>query len=142
MEAQSNFRAGPTPSLTTKFLSRLENSNPNDPGLSEDDTGASWGHYQYTSGSMTINSVIRSWDCVGTTTIACKLIAAAIKTCRVARHICFEKNVNTTSYLADVYLSKLIEQLYDVWPGVDTGVIFFLYFLFYFSANDSVQRLS
>lgn len=137
MEAQANFRPGPTPSLTTTFLSRLENSTPTDPGLSEDDNGASWGHYQYTGGSMTIKSVIRSWDCVGTTTIACKLIAAGIKTCRVARHICFEQNINTLSYLADVYLSNLIDQLADVWA--ETGVSFFFqYFIFYFSANDRV----
>lgn len=86
---------------------------------------------------MTIKSVIRSWDCVGTTTIACKLIAAGIKTCRVARHICFEQNINTLSYLADVYLSNLIDQLADVWA--ETGVSFFFqYFIFYFSANDRV----
>ena len=129
MEAQSNLRAGPTPSLTTNFLSRLEISTPTDPGLSEDDMGPSWGHYQYTSGSMTINSVIRSWDCIGTTTMACKLIAAAIKTCRVARHVCFEQNINTSSYLADVYLSRLIDRLSDVWA--ETGVSFF-FFIFIF----------
>jgi hypothetical protein len=130
MGAQSDFRAGPAPSLTTSFLSRLENSVPTDPSLSEDDTGPSWGHYQFTSGSMTIKSVIRSWDCVGTTTIACKLIAAAVKICKVARHICFEQNINTTSFLADVYLSNLIDELCDVWVGA--GGVSFLFIIFIF----------
>ena len=129
MEAQADFRAGPTPSLTTSFLSRLENSAPNDPSLSEDDTGPSWGHHQFTSGNMTIKSVIQSWDCVGTTTIARKLIAAAVKICKVARHICFEQNINTTSFLADAYLSNLIDELCDVWVGAG-GVSLFIIFFF------------
>jgi hypothetical protein len=134
MEAQSDFRAVPTPSLTTSFLSRLENSVPTDPSLSEDDTGpSSWGHYQFTSGSMTIKSVIRSWDCVGTTTIACKLIAAAVKICKVARHICFEQNINTTSFLADAYFSNLIDELCGVW--VEAGGVSILFIIF-MSVND------
>jgi hypothetical protein len=115
MEAQPDFQVRPTPSLTTDFLSRLEKTSPVDPGISEDDTGPSWGHYQFTSGSMTIKTVVRSWDCVGMTNMACKLISAAVKICKVARHICFEQNINTTSYLADVYLSNLIDELSDVW---------------------------
>lgn len=115
MEAHPDFQVGITPSLTSDFLSRIETSNPTDPSLSEDDTGASWGHRQFTSGNMTIKSVIRSWECVGNTTMACKLIAAAVKTCKVARHICFEQNIHTTSFLADAYLSNLIEELGNVW---------------------------
>jgi hypothetical protein len=124
MEAHPNFRVGLTPSLTSDFLSRIENSNPTDPSLSEDDTGSSWGHHQFTGGSMTVKSVIRSWDCVGSTTTACKLIAAAIKTCKVARHICFEQNIHTTSFLADIYLSNLIDELSDVW--VKAGGVSFI----------------
>jgi hypothetical protein len=130
MEAHPDFRAGPTPSLTTSFLSRLENTVHTDPSLSEDDTGLSWGHYQFASGSMTIKSVIRSWDCIGTTTIACKLISAAIKICKVARHICFEQNINATSFLADGYLSNLIDELCDVWVRAGGVSLLFLYFFF------------
>jgi hypothetical protein len=115
MEAHPDFGAGTTPILTSTFLSRIEDSDPADPNLSEDDTGSSWGHYQFTSGSMRIKSVIQSWECVGSTATACKLIAAALKTCKVARHICFEQKINTTSFLADAYLSNLIDELYDVW---------------------------
>jgi hypothetical protein len=128
MEAQSDFRVLPTPPLTTDFLSRLENSLPTDTSFSEEDTGLSWGHYQFTGGSMTIKSVIRSWDCVGTTTMACKFIAAAVKICKVARHVCFEQNINPTSFLADVYLSNLIDELCDVW--VKAGGVSFLFIIF------------
>ena len=130
MEAQADFRSGPTPSLTTSFLSRLEKSTPTDPSISEDETGQSWGHYQFTSGNMNVKSVIRSWDCVGTTAIARKLIAAAVKICKVARHICFEKSIKTTSYLADAYLSNLIDELSDVW--VEAGASFFFCFFILF----------
>ena len=130
MEAQPDFRVWPTPSLTNDFLSRLEKSSPTNPSFSEDDTGSSWGHYQFTSGNMTIKSVIRSWDCVGITTIACKLIAAAIKICKVARHICFEQNNHTTSFLADIYLSNLIDELCDVWVGA--GGVRFIFIIFIF----------
>jgi hypothetical protein len=115
MEAHPDFGAGTTPILMSTFLSRIENSDPADPILSEDDTGSSWGDYQFTSGSMRIKSVIQSWECVGSTATACKFIAAALKTCKVARQICFEQKINATSFLADTYLSNLIDELYDVW---------------------------
>jgi len=115
MEVHPNFGAGTTPTLTSNFLSRIENSDPADPNLSEDDTGPSWGHYQFASRSMKIKSVIQSWECIGSTVIACKLIAATIKTCKVARHICYKQNITATSFLADAYLSNLVNELWDVW---------------------------
>jgi hypothetical protein len=127
MEAHPNFGPGPTPTLTSDFLARIENADPADPNLSEDDTGSCWGHYQFTSGSMRITSVIQSCDSVRSTAVACKLIAAAIKTCKVARHICFERGINTTSFLADAYLSNLIDELCGVWVkagGVSLTIIF------------------
>jgi len=71
----------------SNFLSWIENTDPGDPSLSKDDTGSCWGHYQFTSGGMRITSVMQSWDCVRGTAVACKLIAAAIKTCKVTCHI-------------------------------------------------------
>ena len=130
MEVHPDFQVLPTPPLTTEFLSRLENSSPTDPSLSEDDTGPSWGHYQFTSGNMTIKSIIRSWDCIGTTKMACKLIAAAVKTCKVARHICFDQNITTTSFLADAYLSNLIDELCNVWVGAGGVSVLFIIFIF------------
>jgi hypothetical protein len=115
MEANSSFGAGATPILTTDFLSRIESASPAAPNLSEDDTGASWGHHQFTNGTMTIKSVLTSWESVGSTAMARKLIAAGIKTCKVARHICFNNGISTSSYLADAYLSNVIGQLWDLW---------------------------
>jgi hypothetical protein len=117
MEANPNFRAGTTPILTTNFLSRIESASPSAPDLSEDDTGISWGHHQFTSGSMTIKSILTSWESVGSTVMARKLIAAGIKTCKVACHICFDNSITTSSYLADAYLSNMVDQLWDVWTA-------------------------
>jgi hypothetical protein len=74
MEANSSFRTGATLILTTNFLSRIENASPTASDLSEDDTGASWGHHQFTSRTMTIKSVLTFWKSVRSTAIACKLI--------------------------------------------------------------------
>jgi hypothetical protein len=115
MEANSSFRAGATPILMTDFLSRIESASPAAPDLSEDDTGASWGHHQFTSGTMTIKSVLTSWESVRSTAMACKLIAAGIKTCKVTRHICFNNGISTSSYLADAYLSNMVDQPWDLW---------------------------
>ncbi|KAF8223605.1 hypothetical protein L208DRAFT_1316095 [Tricholoma matsutake] len=54
MEETPDFKNGPTPHLTATFLSRIENANPNSPDISEDDSGSSWGHLQFTSGNMSI----------------------------------------------------------------------------------------
>lgn len=115
MEAHPDFGAGATPSQTLTFLSRIEDANPHSADLSEDDNGPSWGHHQFTSGNMTIKSVIQSWESLGSTTIACKLIAAAIKTSKAARQVCSEQGIQTNSYLADAYLSNLVDEIYDVW---------------------------
>jgi hypothetical protein len=117
MEANPNFRAGTTLILTTNFLSRIESASPSAPDLSEDDTGISWGHHQFTSRSMTIKSILTSWESVGSTVMAGKLIAAGIKTCKVARHICFDNGITTSSYLADAYLSNMVDQLWDMWTA-------------------------
>jgi hypothetical protein len=115
MEANPNFRAGTMLILTTNFLSRIKNASPAAPDFSEDDTGISWGHHQFTSGSTTTKSVFTSWESVRSTVIACKLITTRIKTCKVACHICFNNGIITSSYLADAYLSNMVDQLWDVW---------------------------
>jgi hypothetical protein len=57
MEANVTFKCGPTPTLTTDFISRVENANPYVPDLSEDNSGPSWGHSQFTGGNMTLTTV-------------------------------------------------------------------------------------
>ena len=115
MQANPSFKRGATPTPTDEFIARIENADPTAPDISEDDHGSSWGHLQFTGGSMTVTSVLTTWGCVGNTETACRLIAAAIKTCKVARHICFEQNVTTSSYLSDAYLQNSIEVLWKLW---------------------------
>jgi hypothetical protein len=129
MEANPEFGRGLMPTPTTEFLSRLENADPADADLSEDDSGPSWGHCQFTGGAMTMKSVLTSWQSIGSTSMACKLIAATIKTCKVARHICFKQGIKTTTYLADCYLTNLIEELFTLWKDAGgVSLITFPYF--------------
>jgi hypothetical protein len=98
-----------------KFLARLENADPNVPDLSEDDSNAGWGHYQFTAGGLTISSALVSLKSVGNSETVCKLFAAALKTCIVARHICFERGLDPSSFISDTYLQILAEKLWDLW---------------------------
>jgi len=50
--------------------------------------------------------------------MACCLIAASIKTCKVAQHICFEQKITTGSYLSDAYLQNLVKVLWTLWKKV------------------------
>jgi hypothetical protein len=97
------------------FLDRIENADPNSPDLSEDDLNASWGHYQFTAGGQTISMVLTSWKSVGNTSVARRLLAAALKTSKVARHVCFERAVEPSSFLSDVYVQLLVDKLLDLW---------------------------
>jgi hypothetical protein len=104
------------------FLERIESADPNAPDISEDDTDANWGHYQFTAGNLRCSTVLSSWDEIGATT-AKKLIAAALKTCQVARHICFEHGVNASGYLSDAYLQTLIQSLWTSWTAKKTTTL-------------------
>jgi hypothetical protein len=95
------------------FLERIETADPNAPDISEDDTNSCWGHYQFTAANIRCSTVLTSWDEVGTTT-ARKLIAAALKTCKVARLICFKHSIEPASYLSDAYLENLVELLWTL----------------------------
>jgi hypothetical protein len=117
MESSPDFKSGKSSDDFTSFLERIKNTNPNDPNLSEDDLDASWGHYQFTAGRLTCTTVLTSWDTVGGCSNACNLIAAAIKTCKVARHLCFERGVEVVSYLSDIYLENVVSKLWDLWKS-------------------------
>lgn len=107
-------RNGPSASVAV-FLDRIEQTDPSSPEISEDNTNESWGHYQYTASSLTCRTVLTSWASIGNTGIACRLIAGAIRICKVARHLCFSRNIEPTSYLSDIYLANIIELLWDLW---------------------------
>lgn len=115
MEESPDFKAGKPSDDFVAFLARIKNLDPSEPGLSEDDLDASWGHYQFTGGRLTCSAVLTTWDAVGGCESACDLIAAALKTCKVARHLCFERKIEATSYLSDVYLEHVVSILWDLW---------------------------
>ena len=115
MQTNASFQRGAPSENVVTFLSRLENADPASPEISEDDNNAAWGHYQFTASSLTCTSVLTSWDAVGNVVVACRLIAAAIKTCKVARHLCFSNHIETTSYLSDIYLANVINLLWQFW---------------------------
>jgi hypothetical protein len=115
MKACPAFRPS-TPSNSFKtFFERIENADPNDATINEDNKGVGWGHYQFTGGSMTCSSVMKSWEDIGTTDAARKLIAAAIRTCKVARYVCEQTKIIATSYISDMYLERVIETLWELW---------------------------
>ena len=127
MEAQPNLEVGPASDNVIKFLSRLDNADPNSTEYSEEDLGACWGHRQFTSGNLTCSSVLTSWREVGSVEMACKLIAAAIKTCKVARHISIHRGMDTELYyLSDAYLENMIERLWCIWERQRVSLLIFI----------------
>jgi hypothetical protein len=117
MQANASFNSGEPSSDVAAFLDRIERADPNSAELSEDNTNQCWGHYHFTAGSLTCTTVLTSWRNIGNTNVACKLIAAAIKTAKVARHLCFSGNIQSISYLSDVYLSTVIDLLWSSWKN-------------------------
>lgn len=129
MAATPDFGSSEPSEVATAFLDRISDADPNSATFDEDNTADQWGHLQYTAGSMTINTALQTWNCVGNTTMACKLIAAALKTCQVARLICHNKGIMAKSYLSDVYLERLVERLWELWKlagGVSTFAAYLL----------------
>jgi hypothetical protein len=115
MQSHPDFGTGQASERVATFIDRIDNADPNSSELSEDDTNQSWGHYQFTSGGTTLRSVLTKWEDVGNVKTACELIAGVIKTCRIARHICFQRGVAPGSYLSDSYLDLLFELLWKLW---------------------------
>lgn len=96
-----HFNGLPSDDLLT-LISAIETANPNATDISEDETNASWGHRQL-SGAWR-NALIK-WESVGTCNVACQLIAAAVRTCKVG----------ASGYLCDAYLEQMIEKLWECW---------------------------
>ena len=107
----------PSPNMTA-FLKRIESADPNDDSIDDDEKGISWGHYQFTAGNMQCSTVITSWKAVGNTKVACRLIAAAVRTSMVAKYICKKQRLPTNSLLSYNYVEKVIEALCTVWDKV------------------------
>ncbi|KAF8809869.1 hypothetical protein BYT27DRAFT_7093293 [Phlegmacium glaucopus] len=109
MAASPDFKSSTPSDNVATFLNRIEAADPNSSEIEEDDSNQCWGHWQFTAGGLTITNVIRDWACVGGVDMACKLLAATIRTCKVAHHICLERNITSSSFLSDVYLNNMVE---------------------------------
>ncbi|KAF8989390.1 hypothetical protein BDQ17DRAFT_1334106 [Cyathus striatus] len=93
-------------------------TDPNDPALDEDNINEGWGHYAYTSGGLKWGEAITSWESIGKdVSFACRLLAATIKTCQVARIMCFNNSSTTLNYLSDIYLDQIIDRLLEICPN-------------------------
>ncbi|KAH9041229.1 hypothetical protein EDB85DRAFT_2139893 [Lactarius pseudohatsudake] len=120
MNAQPSFKQGKTSEKIMTLLERVRSADPGSPDIDEDNTGQSWGHYQFTAGDISPSSSLTSWKDVGSVATAFKLVAAAIGTCQEARLMCANAGTpRTTGFISDVYLEKTLECLESCW--VDAG---------------------
>ncbi|KAF8871781.1 hypothetical protein BD779DRAFT_1477938 [Infundibulicybe gibba] len=117
MSLRPDFEASQPSSDVMALLTRIENADPNSDEFSEDDSNGSWGHYQFTAGGLTCTSALLNWRSIGNTETACQLIAAALKTCKIARHVCFNRDIEVNSFLSNAYLENVIEKLWEVWTA-------------------------
>ncbi|KAJ3499962.1 hypothetical protein NMY22_g19427 [Coprinellus aureogranulatus] len=101
------------------FLTNIDDADPNaetfDPS-DDDNNNSGWGHYQYTTGGRTITSSLLTWDSLGSIEFAQKLLAAALKTCKVARYLCQARKRPSPSFISDVYLANLVEHIWALIP--------------------------
>lgn len=123
MKTSPSHSESDPPSTTVQFIERIEQANPNAPGIEEDDTNVGWGHWQFTAGSMTCRTILKTWLDIGNVATAYRLLAASLKTCLVARHLCFTNNISVqSSYLSDAYLQQVVDILWNM-VSVDAGVV-------------------
>ncbi|KAF7770877.1 hypothetical protein Agabi119p4_6851 [Agaricus bisporus var. burnettii] len=122
MEANPDFQHQEPSPAVVNFVKRIEEACPSSE-LGEDERNEGWGHYQFTAGGVTCRSVLCDWKAVGNTTMARRLITAAIKTCKVARSWCELLGVQPKSYLSDTYLDILVNHLWDIWQAAGGPVV-------------------
>ena len=104
----------PTPEFDA-FVTLIETADPNSSSYEDEDTNEGWGHFQFNiNGPGTIKSLVSSWEAVGNVQQACRLIAAAVRTARVARHVCVECHVRATQWTADAYVDRVVVALWAI----------------------------
>ncbi|KAJ3476910.1 hypothetical protein NLI96_g10825 [Meripilus lineatus] len=117
MKMSPSFSTGePSPSAL-ELLNNIQSADPHPDLYSEDDHGASWGHAQYTSGSLTLTTVLLSWASLGSVDTALRFIAAGAQTVKMAKHICFVDNLPDSSPLALRYLQNTLELIWSHWKA-------------------------
>jgi hypothetical protein len=127
MHAATNFEVREASDDVVAPLNRLNTADLDALDDEDNDSNENWGHVQFTAGTLTIRSALVDWEAVGSTSTAFKLIAAAIRTCKVARAMCAERGWAATAYLADNYLEQLFEQLQCCWKGAQVRIIQFFH---------------
>ncbi|KAM6493574.1 hypothetical protein JOM56_011708 [Amanita muscaria] len=100
------------------FIRGVELADPRLQEYEEDDVGVSWGHSQLRGW----REILPNWQAIGSLENARRLIAAVLKTCRVARALCHDLEMSerkigsqTISYLSDNYLEQITEWLWELW---------------------------
>jgi hypothetical protein len=99
---------------TLAYLKQLEDADPNMPDLSEDDDNEAWGHYQYRANGLTPALVLKDWTTIGNTTIAYRLLAASIRTSRVARYLVNVRKRKAQQYTSDAYIDIIVSKLWEI----------------------------
>jgi hypothetical protein len=116
MNINPMFSSGAITENVELFIQGIETADPNSPGFDEDDLGVSWGHHQFRDW----RGVLATWEVVGSSENAWRLIAAIIKTCCVVRELCQDLEMQNkskgqvTMYLSDAYLEQITEQLWEL----------------------------
>ncbi|KAM6491607.1 hypothetical protein JOM56_012999 [Amanita muscaria] len=107
-KAQPKFVANDPSESLMNLIKETEGADPNDE-LDEDENGLNWGHriFSHRLGNL-------SWQDIGSTVVACRLIAAIVKTCKQARHACAKLGIRG-SYISDSYLDRVIDILREKW---------------------------
>jgi hypothetical protein len=105
------FPSNPSSPTFSTFIAGIEDADPNDPSIDEDQTNQSWGHQQFTRNGG-LNAATQSWESVGNVDAACRLVAGALKTARVARYLCVQRRVLASSYTADAYVDRVVDVLW------------------------------
>lgn len=108
---RANTIAGPCSSQLSHLLASIDAADPDEGIYEEDDTNGEWGHYQFRHGLNGFSFQGINWCHVGNTATACHVLASTIKSCKVARHLCHRNNIKTQSFLADIYLKTIVENL-------------------------------
>ncbi|EKM79209.1 hypothetical protein AGABI1DRAFT_91815 [Agaricus bisporus var. burnettii JB137-S8] len=121
VQANPNFKHQTSSPEVIDFVKRIEEADPS-AKLDADDLNEGWGHYQFTAGGLTCHSVLRNWEAIGNAGMVYRLIAAAIKTCQVARSMCELRGLQPGNYLSDTYLDVLINRIWDVWRTAEGPV--------------------
>ncbi|KAH9177465.1 hypothetical protein EDB89DRAFT_2064450 [Lactarius sanguifluus] len=121
MQKATNVEAHEPSNDVAVLLDRLEGADPDSMDDDDDNSNESWGHAQFTAGGLTIRSALVDWEAVGGLSTALKLIAAAVRTCKVARALCTARGRSATAYLADSYLGLLFERLQHCWEDAQSS---------------------